>query len=64
MTRYRYCTTVLAGPWRDSPGAAFLDAVRARQVIYDEAEPSNYRWVVPGRIEEEAGQGRRRSVGG
>ena len=60
MIRYRYRTSVLAGPWRDSPETALLDAIRARQVLYDESEPSNYRWAVPGRIEEETLQRQRR----
>ena len=64
MSRYRYRTSVLAGPWRDSPETAFLDAIRARQVRHDDDQPATYRWLVPGGIEEEERRERRRSVGG
>ena len=53
MTRYRYRTPVLAGPWRDSRETAHADALRARQALFDDSEPSRFRWVVPGWIEEE-----------
>ena len=51
MRRYRYRTQVLAGPWRDSPDLALADAVRARQVRYEDA--GDVRWIVPGVIEED-----------
>lgn len=31
MTLYRYRTPALAGPWRETPGAALEDAVMAGQ---------------------------------
>jgi hypothetical protein len=35
MMRYRYCTPALAGTWRDTPGEALDDAVRAGQARID-----------------------------
>lgn len=52
MRRYRYRTSVLTGPWRDSAGDAARDAVRAKQAVIDEDEPAGIKWTVPGQIEE------------
>ena len=52
MRRYRYRTTVLTGRWRDSFAAAVGDAARARQIIFDADNKSDFRWIVPGSIEE------------
>ena len=35
MTRYRYCTPALAGPWRNSPSEALDDALKAGQARPD-----------------------------
>ncbi len=35
MMRYRYCTPALAGTWRETPGEALNDAVRAGQARID-----------------------------
>ena len=51
MRKYRYRTSVLAGPWRPSADQALGDAIKARQVVV-EGEPSAIRWIVPGQIEE------------
>lgn len=56
MTRYRYRTPVLAGPWRDSRKEALRDAVNANQAREDANQPLGIRWLVPGEIEEEAQQ--------
>ena len=64
MTRYRYRTSVLTGPWRDSHEIARSDALRARQALYDEGLASNFRWVVPGWIEEESTEGLRQTAVG
>jgi hypothetical protein len=52
VRRYRYRTPALTGPWRDSPGEAARDAVRAKQAQVDDDQPSGVEWIVPGRIEE------------
>lgn len=52
MRRYRYRTAVLVGPWRDSEERAARDAAKAGQIIVDREDPLNFRWVVPGEIEE------------
>ncbi|HYD11501.1 MAG TPA: hypothetical protein VEC11_01500 [Allosphingosinicella sp.] len=52
MRRYRYRTSVLTGPWRESELEAANDAVRAKQAVGDNKETSGIRWTVPGRIEE------------
>ena len=51
LPRYRYRTTVLAGPWRDSQDEALADAVRAHQL---RIEGDSRQWLVPGEIEESA----------
>jgi hypothetical protein len=53
LRRYRYRTTVLAGPWRETEAEAANDAVRARQAIADVDQLSGFRWIVPGTIEEQ-----------
>ena len=50
--RYRYRTAALAGQWRDSREEALRDAIKARQVLADEAEADGLRWLVKGEIEE------------
>jgi hypothetical protein len=50
MRRYRYRTSVLVGPWRETPERATADAVRSRQARIDE-DGEFLTWVVPGRIE-------------
>ena len=52
MRRYRYRTSVLAGPWRATEYEAAGDAVRAKQAVNDDSEAGGIRWTVPGRIEE------------
>lgn len=52
MRRFRYRTSVLTGPWRDSEFDAANDAVRAKQAINDITQMSGLRWTVPGMIEE------------
>ena len=52
MRRYRYRTSVLTGPWRDTEFDAASDAVRAKQAVNDITQISGIRWSVPGRIEE------------
>ena len=56
MRRYRYRTSVLTGPWRDTQIEAADDAVRAKQAVNDAARPSGIRWTVPGKIEERASE--------
>jgi hypothetical protein len=52
LRRYRYRTSVLTGPWRETAFEAADDAVRAKQAVNDVAEASGLRWTVPGWIEE------------
>ena len=52
LRRYRYRTSVLTGPWRESALEAASDAVRAKQAVNELAEASGLRWTVPGWIEE------------
>lgn len=52
VRRYRYRTSVLTGPWRDTEFEAADDAVRAKQAVNDAVQPSGLKWTVPGRIEE------------
>lgn len=52
MRRYRYRTSVLTGPWRVSAEEAARDAVKAKQAVIDEDQPTGIRWTVPGQIEE------------
>jgi len=51
LPRYRYRTTALAGPWRDSQDEALADAVRAHQL---RIEGDAHEWLVPGEIETSA----------
>lgn len=53
LTRYRYRTRALIGPWRNQRDQAVDDAVRAKQARIDEREPLGFRWLVPGQIDEE-----------
>lgn len=55
MSRFRYRTAVLTGPWRETRREAMRDAARAKQALLDEEEPEAIEWVVPGRIEEVRG---------
>ena len=52
MRRYRYRTSVLTGPWRETAFEAASDAVRAKQAVDDVSEMSGLKWTVPGWIEE------------
>jgi len=52
LRRYRYRTSVLTGPWRETEFDAANDAVRAKQAVNDITQTSGIRWTVPGRIEE------------
>lgn len=52
VRRYRYRTSVLTGPWRDTELEAANDAVRAKQAVSDAAQPTGIKWTVPGTIEE------------
>lgn len=52
MRQYRYRTSALTGPWRESPGQALEDATRAQQARFEEGPPCRVEWNVPGRIEE------------
>ena len=49
---YRYRTSVLTGPWRDTEREAANDAVRAKQAETDPSQASGIIWTVPGKIEE------------
>ena len=48
--RYRYLTSVLAGPWRQTAAEAIADAIEAHQAIKVE-EGEGFRWVVTGAIQ-------------
>ena len=50
LRRYRYRTSVLTGPWRDTAFEASSDAVRAKQAINDLTQISGLKWTVPGWI--------------
>ncbi len=52
--RYRYRTSVLVGPWRDTREQAIADAVRSKQVRIG-GLGKDLVWLVPGRIEAAAG---------
>ncbi|MGE0178582.1 MAG: hypothetical protein AB7O91_02015 [Sphingomonas sp.] len=52
MRQYRYRTSVLTGRWRDRYEDAVADAARARQLVFDVDKPGDYRWSVPGQIEQ------------
>lgn len=56
MRRYRYRTPALTGPWRDSTDEAVRDAVKAKQALIEDDQPSSVRWIVPGRIEERSNE--------
>ena len=52
MRRYRYRTSVLTGPWRETEYEAADDAVRAKQAVSEGGSGIGIRWTVPGHIEE------------
>jgi len=52
LRRYRYRTSVLTGPWRETEFEAADDAVRAKQAVNDITQSCGLRWTVPGRIEQ------------
>ena len=54
MSRYRYRTAALSGPWRDSRREAMLDAAKAKQALVDDRKPDSIEWIVPGKIEEKS----------
>jgi hypothetical protein len=47
---YRYCTPALAGSWRETPGEALNDAVRAGQARIDPS--GRHIEMLIGRIEQ------------
>lgn len=55
MGRYRYRTSVLVGPWRDTREQAVADAVRSKQVSIGRSS-DDLMWLVPGRIEAADGE--------
>ena len=55
MSRFRYRTAALTGPWRETRREAMRDAARAKQALIDEQDPEAIEWIVPGRIEEVRG---------
>ena len=57
MRRYRYRTSVLTGPWRETEFEAANDAVRAKQAVERHHPVAGIRWTVPGRIEERITEG-------
>ena len=64
MRRYRYRTAALVGPWRESSARAARDAAKAGQMIVDGEDPLNFRWVVPGEIEESSTENARQTTQG
>lgn len=54
--RYRYRTSVLVGPWRDTREQAVADAVHSNQARID-GSGEDIVWLVPGRIEAADGEG-------
>jgi len=54
MGQYRYRTSVLTGPWRRKFDDAVRDAARAGQILFDHERTQDFRWVVPGKIEEQS----------
>jgi hypothetical protein len=56
VRRYRYRTSVLTGPWRDTELEAAKDAVRAKQAVNDVSKASGIKWTVPGKIEEQVSE--------
>ena len=55
--RYRYRTSALTGPWRESHEDAVGDAVKAKQARPDETQPGGIMWIVPGEIEVRSSEG-------
>lgn len=55
VSRFRYRTVALTGPWRDTRQEAMRDAAKAKQAVIDDEEPGSIEWIVPGRIEERHG---------
>lgn len=55
--RFRYRTNVLTGPWRETFDRAVEDAARAGQILFDQEQRSEFRWVVPGKIEHRSDSG-------
>ncbi len=49
MARYRYRTSTLVGPWRDSRLKAETDAVALRQAQFENG--GRFAWLVEGEIE-------------
>jgi hypothetical protein len=63
VRRYRYRTSVLTGPWRESREDAVRDAVRAKQAEMEDVKACRVRWIVPGVIEEQNGEASGRAWG-
>ena len=59
MRQYRYRTSVLTGRWRDRYEDAVADAARARQIVFDTEKPGDFRWSVPGQIEQRGEEDRK-----
>jgi len=59
MTRYRYRTSVLVGPWRATRREAALDAICSNQARADDTG-GTLVWLVPGEIETDGETGPRR----
>jgi hypothetical protein len=55
LSRYRYRTAALTGPWRETRREAMRDAAKAKQALIEENDPDAIEWIVPGRIEEVRG---------
>ena len=62
MRQYRYRTSVLVGPWRETRAAAALDAIRSRQAKSAETG-EGLIWLVPGEIETAGDGGCSRETG-
>ena len=55
MPRYRYRTSTLVGPWRDSRLKAETDAVAVGQARFEGAKQA-FVWLVQGEIEADPGK--------
>jgi len=53
MTRYRYKTAIVSGPWRETRRDAMVDAIRNGFASWADSEWQDLKWRFPGEIEEE-----------
>jgi len=53
LRQFRYRTSALTGPWRPKFDQAVSDAARAGQILFDPERSADFRWIVPGKIEEQ-----------